>query len=264
MGRDLEIAAVRERLGAGRVVTLTGPGGCGKTRLALRVAALAADGFEDGAWLVELASLTDAALVPASPSPETLGVPEQDAANPLAAVARALAGRDLLIVLDNCEHVLGPAAQVVVTRAPPSHGDRYGARRRDSAGAGVTVGGGRRKTASMTPPPPASPGTRTGNRETRRRAPVSDHPVAVLLAGSSLPSRGVLVPFTLPDPPRPPPRTWARSGWPRSWSSTATAACAPPPSRLPACAPRPRAPAASRSPRHCATPCSPRPASCRP
>ena len=107
MGRDLEIAAVRERLGAGRVVTPTGPGGCGKTRLALRVAALAADGFEDGAWLVELASLTDAALVPASVA-ETLGVPEQDAADPLAAVVRALAGRDLLIVLDNCEHVLGP------------------------------------------------------------------------------------------------------------------------------------------------------------
>lgn len=54
MGRDLEIAAVRERLRGGRVVTLTGPGGCGKTRLALRVAALASDGFEDGVRLVEL------------------------------------------------------------------------------------------------------------------------------------------------------------------------------------------------------------------
>jgi predicted ATPase len=88
VGRDLEIAAVRERLRAGRVVTLTGPGGGGKTRLALRVAALAAGGFEDGAWLVELASLTDAALIPASVA-ETLGVPEQDAADPLAAVVRA-------------------------------------------------------------------------------------------------------------------------------------------------------------------------------
>ena len=66
-------------------------------------------------------------------------------------------------------------------------GHRYGARCRDSAGAGVTVCAGRRKTARMTPPPPVSPGTRTGNRETRRRAPVSDRPVAVLLAGSSLP-----------------------------------------------------------------------------
>ena len=116
VGRDLEIAAVRERLRGGRVVTLTGPGGCGKTRLALRVAALAAGGFEDGAWLVELASLADAALVPASVA-EALGVPERDAADPMAGVVRALAGREVLIVLDNCEHVLGTAGQVVVLLA---------------------------------------------------------------------------------------------------------------------------------------------------
>ena len=116
MGRDLEIAAVREGLRVGRVVTLAGPGGCGKTRLALRAAALASDGFADGAWLVELASLTDAALVPVSVA-EALGVPERDAAHPLEAVVRALADRELLIVLDNCEHVLGPAGQVVVMLA---------------------------------------------------------------------------------------------------------------------------------------------------
>ena len=107
---------MRERLRGGRVVTLTGPGGCGKTRLALRVATLAADGFEDGAGLVELASLTDAALVPASVA-EALGVPERDAANPMAGVVRALADRELLIVLDNCEHVLGSAGRVVVMLA---------------------------------------------------------------------------------------------------------------------------------------------------
>ena len=116
MGRGPEIAAVRERLRGGRVVTLTGPGGCGKTRLALRVAALAGGGFEDGARLVELASLTDAALVPAAVA-EALGVPERDAANPMAGVVRALAGRELLIVLDNCEHVLGSAGRVVVMLA---------------------------------------------------------------------------------------------------------------------------------------------------
>ena len=98
------------------MVTLTGPGGCGKTRLALRVAALASDGFEGGARLVELASLTDAALVPASVA-EALGVPEQDAADPLEAVVRALADRELLVVLDNCEHVLGQASQVVMMLA---------------------------------------------------------------------------------------------------------------------------------------------------
>jgi len=116
VGRDPEIAAVRERLRGDRVVTLTGPGGCGKTRLALRVATLAGSSFEDGARLVELASLTDPALVPASVA-EALGVPEQDAADPMAVVARALADRELLIVLDNCEHVLGAAARVVVMLA---------------------------------------------------------------------------------------------------------------------------------------------------
>ena len=109
VGRGPEIAAVRERLRGGRVVTLTGPGGCGKTRLALRVAALAEAGFGDGELLVELASLHRSALVPASVA-EALGVPEQDAADPMAGVVRALAGRELLIVLDNCEHVLGSAA----------------------------------------------------------------------------------------------------------------------------------------------------------
>jgi predicted ATPase/DNA-binding CsgD family transcriptional regulator len=98
------------------VVTLTGPGGCGKTRLALRVATLAGGSFEDGARLVELASLTDPALVPASVA-AALGVPEQDAADPLAGVVRALAGRELLIVLDNCEHVLGSAGRAVVMLA---------------------------------------------------------------------------------------------------------------------------------------------------
>ena len=109
VGRGPEIAAVRERLRVGRVVTLTGPGGCGKTRLALRVAALAEPGFHDGARLVELAPLTDPALVPASVA-QALGVSERDAPTPTAGLVRELAGRELLVVLDNCEHVLAAAA----------------------------------------------------------------------------------------------------------------------------------------------------------
>ena len=116
VGRGPQLAAVLDGLRASRVVTLTGPGGCGKTRLALRAATLAADGFEDGARLVELASLTDPALVSASIA-EALGVPERDATNPTADVVRALAGRELLIVLDNCEHVLASTARVVVMLA---------------------------------------------------------------------------------------------------------------------------------------------------
>ena len=116
VGRGPQIAAVLDGLRASRVVTLTGPGGCGKTRLALRAATLAVGSFEDGARLVELASLTDPALVPAAVA-EALGVPERDAANPMAGVVRALAGRELLVVLDNCEHVLVAAARVVVVLA---------------------------------------------------------------------------------------------------------------------------------------------------
>jgi predicted ATPase len=114
VGRGPEIAAVRDRLRGGRVVTLTGPGGCGKTRLALRVAALAEAGFGDGARLVELGPLTDPALVPASVA-QALGVSERDAPTPAAGLVRALAGRELLVVLDNCEHVLEAAADLVAT-----------------------------------------------------------------------------------------------------------------------------------------------------
>jgi predicted ATPase len=116
VGRGPQIAAVLDGLRAVRVLTLTGAGGCGKTRLALRAATLAADRFEDGARLVELASLTGSALVPASVA-EALGIPEQDAADPMAAVVRALSDRELLIVLDNCEHVLESASRVVVMLA---------------------------------------------------------------------------------------------------------------------------------------------------
>ena len=120
VGRGPQLAAVLDSLRTARVVTLTGPGGCGKSRLALRAAALAAGRFGDGARLVELASLTDPALVPASVA-EGLGVPERDATNPMAGVVRALADRELLIVLDNCEHVLGPAGRVVVMLAEQCH-----------------------------------------------------------------------------------------------------------------------------------------------
>ncbi len=103
-----------ERLRTARAVTLTGPGGCGKTRLALRVAALAEAGFRDGARLVELAPLTDPALVPASVA-QALGVSERDVPTPAAGLVDALAGRELLVVLDNCEHVLEAAAGLVAT-----------------------------------------------------------------------------------------------------------------------------------------------------
>jgi predicted ATPase/DNA-binding CsgD family transcriptional regulator len=116
VGRGPQLAAIMGGLRTARVVTLTGPGGCGKTRLALRAATLAAGRFGDGARLVELASLTDSGLVPAAIA-EALGVPERDAADPMMGVVQALADCELLIVLDNCEHVLGSAGRAVVMLA---------------------------------------------------------------------------------------------------------------------------------------------------
>ena len=112
VGRGPQIAAVLDGLRTARVVTLTGPGGCGKTRLALRVATLAEAGFGGGARLVELAPLTDPALVSASVA-QALGVSERDVPTPTAGLVRALADRELLVVLDNCEHVLEGAARMV-------------------------------------------------------------------------------------------------------------------------------------------------------
>ena len=94
-----------------RLVTVTGPGGSGKTRLAGEVARRVAGRFEDGAWLVELAMVRDpeqvAAVVAAA-----LGVREQPGVPAAGTLARVLARQQLLLVLDNCEHVLGAAAEL--------------------------------------------------------------------------------------------------------------------------------------------------------
>ena len=100
------------RLERARLVTLTGVGGCGKTRLALEVARAIAPKYPDGVWLVELGPLSDPALV-AQQVGAVLAVRESPG-QPLAiALIRALAGRRVLLVLDNCEHLLQACAELL-------------------------------------------------------------------------------------------------------------------------------------------------------
>ena len=94
-----------------RLVTITGPGGSGKTRLADQVARQVAGRFADGAWLAELAPVRDPAQIAAAVA-AALGIPEQPGVPAAEVLARVLAGQQLLLVLDNCEHVIGAAAQL--------------------------------------------------------------------------------------------------------------------------------------------------------
>jgi non-specific serine/threonine protein kinase len=103
-----EVAALLDR---GRLVTVTGPGGAGKTRLAGQVAGQVAAQFADGVWLAELAPVRDPALVPAVVM-TVLGVRDQPGLPAAGVLARVLARQQLLLVLDNCEHVAGAAAQL--------------------------------------------------------------------------------------------------------------------------------------------------------
>jgi predicted ATPase/DNA-binding CsgD family transcriptional regulator len=107
-GAVAEVAGLLERY---RLVTVTGPGGSGKTRLAAEVAARVAGRFADGVWLAELAGAGDPRLV-ASVVAAVLGVRERPGEPEAEAVARTLAGQQLLLVLDNCEHVIGAAAEL--------------------------------------------------------------------------------------------------------------------------------------------------------
>jgi non-specific serine/threonine protein kinase len=111
VGRAGPVREVAVLLDRGRLVTVTGPGGSGKTRLAGQVARQVAGRFTDGAWLAELAPVRDPALVPAVVA-AALGVREQPGLPAAGVLARVLARRQLLLVLDNCEHVIGAAAEL--------------------------------------------------------------------------------------------------------------------------------------------------------
>ena len=112
IGREAELAEVQEALKAHRLVTLTGVGGVGKTRLATEVAARLADEFPDGVWFFELAAVADPAAVPDAVA-AVLGITQQPGKSVSDSVAAALEGRVRLLVFDNCEHVRDAAADLV-------------------------------------------------------------------------------------------------------------------------------------------------------
>jgi class 3 adenylate cyclase len=112
VGREREVAEVAEALRHSRLVTLTGVGGVGKTRLALQVAAAVLPRFRDGAWLCELGPVRDAGAVPEVVAAST-GAPPPQGRSIVGALLDYLQTRQTLLVLDNCEHVIGPVADLV-------------------------------------------------------------------------------------------------------------------------------------------------------
>jgi len=111
VGRAEVVDEIVGQLGQYRLVTITGPGGAGKTRLAGEVAKQVATRFADGVWLAELAAVRDPGQVAAAVA-AALGIRELPPVAAADALARALARRQLLLVLDNCEHVMGAAAEL--------------------------------------------------------------------------------------------------------------------------------------------------------
>lgn len=109
VGRDTEMGDVRSLLARNRLVTLTGAGGVGKTRLAVQVAGSVADDYADGICYVDLAPITDPDLV-AVTAARTLGLPDQPGRSPEKSLLQFIGDRHMLMVLDNCEHLLDASA----------------------------------------------------------------------------------------------------------------------------------------------------------
>jgi predicted ATPase/DNA-binding winged helix-turn-helix (wHTH) protein len=111
VGRERELAEIKQRLPATRMLTLTGTGGIGKTRLALQAAAEVRDAYRDGVWFVDLAPLRDAALVPSALA-QVLQLKEMAGQPLLTVLCNHLRTKQMLLILDNCEHLLDACAQL--------------------------------------------------------------------------------------------------------------------------------------------------------
>jgi predicted ATPase/DNA-binding CsgD family transcriptional regulator len=188
VGREQEIAEVKRLLSTTRLLTLTGAGGVGKTRLGHEAAAGLLDAFADGVWIVELAALADGALVPEAVA-AVLGVPEEPERSLTATLADTLRTKRLLLVLDNCEHLIEACATLAdaLLRACPHVRILATSRQAMGVGGEVTV-----RVPSLSLPGPApAPTTVPGDGEEcrshgdreggGRRIEVASQPEAVRL-----------------------------------------------------------------------------------
>ena len=148
VGRAAEVGEVAGLVERYRLVTVTGPGGVGKTRLVGAVARRVAGRFADGVWLAELAGVSEPALVPAAVA-VALGVPQVPGMSALDSLVAALARRQLLLVLDNCEHVLAAVAGLCGALLPVADDVRILATSREPVG---VAGESRYRLAALTLP----------------------------------------------------------------------------------------------------------------
>jgi predicted ATPase len=163
VGRAGELDEVAGLIGEHRMVTVTGPGGVGKTRLAGEVARRVAGRFADGVWLVELAAVSDPALVPAAVA-AALQVHQPPGTSLVEALTEVLARRQLLLVLDNCEHVAASAAELWGALLPAADDVRVLATSREPVG---IAGEARYRLPALTLPEPDDPAGPPGRRRWR-------------------------------------------------------------------------------------------------
>lgn len=167
IGRDEDLAVIGDALATSPVVTLVGPAGIGKTRLALAAARMSADDDRREAWLIDLAAITSASDVPRAVA-DTLGVSEQPARTLTQAIVSSLRSRSALLVLDNCEHVIDSAAELAQAIAQHCPNVRMLATSREGLGLA------NEQRISVTPLDPTGPAIELFNERARAVSPAFD------------------------------------------------------------------------------------------